>query len=122
MARILIVDDNHDMLTMLQMLLERRGNHDITTANSGAAGLKMAFANKPDIMIVDIMMPGMNGYDVVNNIRNDSRTQKLPIIILTARGQPVDKNAALAAGANIHMSKPVDIQELLKTIDNLLEM
>ena len=122
MARILIVDDNDDMLTMLQMLLVRRGNHEVTTSNNGVDGLDKAFEQKPDIMIVDIMMPGLNGYDVVNRLRADNRTKSIPVIILTARGQSVDKYAALEAGANSHLSKPVDIQELLATIDNLLEM
>ena len=122
MARILVIDDNDDMLTMLQMLLERRGNHEVTTSNTGADGLEKAFNEQPDIAIVDVMMPGLNGYDVVNRLRADSRTKTLPIIILTARGQTVDRNAALEAGANSHLAKPVDIQVLLTTIDNLLEM
>jgi len=122
MARILIIDDNDDMLTMLQMLLERRGNHEVTTSNNGIDGLDKAFSELPDIIIIDIMMPGLNGYDVLNRLRADNRTLSLPVIILTARGQSVDKDAALEAGANSHLSKPVDIQELLSTIDNLLEM
>jgi CheY-like chemotaxis protein len=122
MARILVIDDNDDMLTMLQMLLERRGNHDVTTSNNGTDGLEKAFTELPDIAIVDVMMPGLNGYDVVIRLRADSRTKSLPVIILTARGQTVDRNAALEAGANSHLAKPVDIQVLLKTIDNLLEM
>jgi pilus assembly protein CpaE len=68
------------------------------------------------------MMPGINGYDVVNRIRADNRTKAIPIIILTARGQPVDRHAALEAGANSHLAKPVDIQVLLSTIENLLEI
>jgi MinD-like ATPase involved in chromosome partitioning or flagellar assembly len=68
------------------------------------------------------MMPGLNGYDVVNRLRADNRTKSIPIIILTARGQPVDRHAAIEVGANKHLAKPVDIQELLATIDNLLEM
>jgi CheY-like chemotaxis protein len=122
MARILVIDDNDDMLTMLQMLLERRGNHEVITSNNGMDGLEKANSELPDIMIVDVMMPGMNGYDVVNQLRADSRTKSIPIIILTARGQPVDRNAAFEAGANSHLAKPVDIQVLLTTIDNLLEM
>lgn len=122
MARILVIDDNDDMLTMLQMLLERRGNHTVTTSNNGVEGLEKAYSLIPDLMIIDIMMPGLNGYDVVNRLRADSRTKTIPIIILTARGQPVDKHAAIEAGANKHLAKPVDIQELLATIDNLLEM
>jgi len=121
MTHILVIDDNDDMLTMLQMLLERRGKHEVTTSNNGTDGLEKAISEIPDIMIVDVMMPGMNGYDVVNRIRADSRTKTIPIIILTARGQPVDRNAALEVGANAHLAKPVDIQELLSTIDDLLE-
>ena len=65
MARVLIIDDNDDMLTMLQLLLQRRGNHTVTTSNNGIDGLDKAFNDVPDIMIVDVMMPGLNGYDVV---------------------------------------------------------
>jgi pilus assembly protein CpaE len=122
MARILVIDDNDDMLTMLQMLLERRGNHKVTTSNNGQDGIDKAFNMLPDVAIVDVMMPGLNGYDVLDRLRSDNRTKYLPIIILTARGQAVDRNAALEAGANSHLSKPVDIQELLSTIDSLLEM
>jgi len=121
MARILIIDDNYDMLNMLQMLLERQGNHEITTCPNGQKGLAAAFSENPDLAIVDVMMPGISGYEVVKQLRSDPRTADMGIIILTARGQSVDRKAALAAGADDHISKPADIDTLMNHINALLE-
>jgi CheY-like chemotaxis protein len=121
MARILIIDDNHDMLQMLQMILEKRGQHEVITCHNGQQGLDQAFANLPDLAIVDVMMPGMSGYDVVKELRADSRTQDIGIFVLTARGQKVDKEAALDAGADGHIAKPVKMEDLLVEVEALLK-
>ncbi len=121
MARILVIDDNYDMLSMLQMILERHGQHEIIACTNGQEGLQVAFAQTPEVALVDVMMPGMSGYEVVKKLRADERTQNMGIIILTARGQSVDREAALAAGADDHMTKPADVEELLKRVDELLE-
>lgn len=121
MGRILIVDDNYDMLSMLQMILERHGQHEIIACTNGQEALQVAFAQTPDVALVDVMMPGMSGYEVVKKLRADERTQNMGIIILTARGQSVDREAALAAGADDHMTKPADVEALLKRVDELLE-
>lgn len=120
MARILIIDDNADMLTMLRMFFERRTDHEVTLCLSGKDGLTEAFDAPPDIAVVDVMMPGMDGYEVVKRLRKDNRTKKIGIIILTARGQPVDKEAALKAGADAHLAKPVDTEALTDMINKLL--
>lgn len=120
MARILVIDDNYDMLSMLQMILERHGQHEIIACTNGQEGLQVAFAQTPEVALVDVMMPGMSGYEVVKKLRADERTQNMGIIILTARGQSVDREAALAAGADDHMTKPADVEELLKRVDELL--
>lgn len=120
MARILVVDDNPDMLQMLDMVLSSRGNHEVLLSGDGQDGLTKALSENPDLAIVDVMMPEMNGYDVVRRVRANPRTAKMSIIILTARGQPVDKTAALEAGADAHMSKPVNMKELLELVENLL--
>ena len=121
MARILIIDDNYDMLSMLQMVLERQGNHEVIACPNGQEGLEAAFSQTPEIALVDVMMPGMSGYDVVRQLRADPRTEDIGIIILTARGQSVDRDAAMNAGADDHMAKPADIDVLLEHIHNLLE-
>lgn len=121
MARILVIDDNYDMLNMLQMVLQRQGNHEAITCSNGQEGLETAFAEQPDLALVDVMMPGMSGYDVVRQLRADPRTENMGIIILTARGQSVDREAAMAAGADDHMAKPADVDELMEHINALLE-
>jgi len=120
MARVLIIDDNYDMLSMLKMILERQGKHEVIACTNGQEGLEAAFSEPPEIALVDVMMPGMSGYDVVKRLRADPSTERIGIIILTARGQTVDREAALAAGADDHMTKPANVEELLKRIDELL--
>jgi pilus assembly protein CpaE len=121
MSRILIIDDNYDMLSMLKMILERQGKHEVIACTNGQEGLEAAFKELPEAALVDVMMPGMSGYDVVKQLRADPRTERMGIIILTARGQSVDREAALAAGADDHMTKPANVEELLKRIDELLD-
>ncbi len=121
MARVLVIDDNIDMLSMLKLILERQGHHEVIACSNGHEGLQAAFMHMPDVALVDVMMPGMSGYDVVKKLRADERTQNMGIIILTARGQSVDRAAALAAGADDHMSKPADVETLLKRVNELVE-
>lgn len=121
MAKVLIIDDNYDMLSMLKMILERQGKHEVTACTDGQEGLAAAYKAPPDVALVDVMMPGLSGYDVVKQLRSNPRTEKIGIIILTARGQSVDRDAAMAAGADEHMTKPANIEELLKHIDTILE-
>lgn len=121
MARILIIDDNLDMLTMLKMMLEKRGSHQVIISSNGQDGLEKALAEKFDIAIIDVMMPGLSGYDVVRKLRANPDTEHLGIIILTARGQPVDRHAALSAGADDHMAKPVDMERLTTLVSELIE-
>ena len=120
MARILVIDDSYDMLVMLEMILEKRGGHKILACRSGPEGLEKAFSERPDLAIVDVMMPEMSGYEVVKRLRADARTRDMGILILTARGQPVDKAAALNVGADGHIAKPVNMDDLLVEVEALL--
>lgn len=120
MARVLVVDDNADLLQMIRMLLEERGGHEVILSAEGEDGLAKARANPPDLAIIDVMMPGMNGYEVCRQLRQNPATAQIPIIILTARGQPVDREAALAAGADEYIAKPVTMAELLERVNRLL--
>lgn len=120
MARILVIDDNADLLQMVRMLLEQRGGHEVILSAEGEDGIAKALANPPDLAIIDVMMPGMTGYEVCKRLRKEPSTANIPIIILTARGQPVDREAALAAGANEYLAKPVTMAQLLERVNGLL--
>jgi DNA-binding response OmpR family regulator len=120
MAKILVIDDNADLLQMLRLILEERGNHHVTLSADGADGLSRALSSPPDLAIVDVMMPGITGYDVVRRMREQPQTATTPILILTARGQMIDRQTALRAGASDHMAKPVTPQVLLDKVDELL--
>jgi pilus assembly protein CpaE len=119
MAGILVIDDDLDLLNMLRLMLER-GGHKVTTTADGADGLLKAEALRPDLAIIDVMMPGMHGYQVCRKLRENPATAHTIVLILTARAQPVDRQAALEAKADDYMSKPVSPNELLAKVDELL--
>jgi CheY-like chemotaxis protein len=109
--RILIADDNRDAAESLGMLLKLSG-HEIEIAHSGGAAFAVAGTFRPQIGIIDIGMPDMNGYEVVRRIRHEAWGEKMTLIAVTGWGQADDKRRALAAGFDQHMTKPVDPEEL----------
>ena len=119
MAKILVIDDDLDLLNMLKLMLER-GGHNVIITGDGADGLVKAHDLKPELAIVDVMMPGMHGYQVCRKLREDPVTADTAVLILTARAQPVDREAALAAKADDYLSKPVSPNELLSKVTELL--
>ena len=121
MAKILVIDDSSELLEMVRVLLEDRGGHKSILSTDGEDGLTKAVTHQPDLAIVDVMMPGMTGYEVCRRLRAGPSTADIPIIILTARGQDVDRQAAMDAGATMYMSKPVTMGDLLESIDSLLD-
>lgn len=121
MARILVIDDNADLLQMIRLLLEERGGHEVVLSAEGQDGLDKAASDPPDLAIIDVMMPGMTGYEVCQRLRSNPSTADIPIIILTARGQDVDRQAALEAGADVYIAKPVTMADLLEQVNELLE-
>jgi pilus assembly protein CpaE len=120
MARILVIDDEADLLDMMRLVLEQRGGHQTVLSAEAEDGLAQALADPPDLAILDVMMPGMTGYDICRRLRANPATASVPILILTARAQPMDRDAALQAGADDYMTKPVTMSELLERVDALL--
>ncbi len=120
MARILVIDDDAEMLELIRVVLERRGEHQVIRSADGAEGVALAVADPPDLAIVDIMMPGITGHEVCRQLRAHPATAKMPIIVLTARGQPIDRQAALEAGATEFVAKPVPLSELLEKVNAVL--
>jgi pilus assembly protein CpaE len=119
MATILVIDDDLDLQQMLRLMLQR-GGYTVVATGDGPDGLAKAKAMKPDMAIVDVMMPGMNGYQVVRKMREDPELGSMVILILTARAQPVDREAAIAAQADDYMPKPFAPNELLAKVSELL--
>jgi pilus assembly protein CpaE len=122
MAKILVIDDNADLLQMMRLILQERGGHEVILSADGADGLSRALTDPPDLAIIDVMMPGLTGYDIVRRLREQPRTAEVPVLILTARGQMIDRQTALQAGANDHMAKPVTPPALLEKVDELLQL
>lgn len=119
MARIFVIDDDAQLLRMVGLMLER-GGHTVTLISDSMQGLDQITSHPPDVLVVDVMMPGKSGHDLTREIRNMKEIEDLPILILTARAQDVDRRAALNSGADAYLSKPVTSQELLNLIDQLL--
>jgi pilus assembly protein CpaE len=120
MAKILVVDDEADLLEMMRMVLEQRGGHRVTLSADGPDALAKAAADPPDMAILDVMMPGMPGYEVCRQLRANPATASIPIVILSARAQPMDRSAAIDAGADDYITKPVMMGELLEKVDAML--
>ncbi len=120
MAKILVIDDNVDLLETIRHILEQRGSHQTIVSANGTDGLNKALAHPPDLAIVDVMLPGISGYEVCRQMRANPATASIPLLVLTARGQLMDRQAALDAGADDYVVKPVTMDELLDRIDYLL--
>lgn len=119
MARVYVIDDDEQLLRMVGLMLQR-GGHTTTLISNPVDGFKQIKSDKPDLLVLDVMMPNMSGHDLARQIRNTKELADLPILILTARSQEIDRDTALESGADGYMSKPVTAQELIEKVDNLL--
>ena len=119
MAHIYVIDDDDQLLRMVGLMLER-GGHTATLINNPQDGLEKIREEPPDALVLDVMMPHMSGHDVCRELRDDPQFAHLPILVLTARAQAVDREAALQSGANDYLTKPVTTQELIEKVDSLL--
>jgi DNA-binding response OmpR family regulator len=119
MARILVVDDEIQLITMVQMRLEANG-YEVITANDGQEGLEKAKTENPDLIMLDVMMPKMDGYKVCGLLKNDARYSKIPVILFTARAQQNDKDVGTEVGADAYITKPFEPPVLLGKIQELL--
>jgi DNA-binding response OmpR family regulator len=117
MPKILVVDDEQNMRTGLKDNLEFEG-YEVDTANDGEIGLKKILENSYNLIILDVMMPKMSGFDVCKNVRKNGITT--PIILLTAKGEEIDKVVGLEIGADDYVTKPFSLRELLARVKAIL--
>ncbi len=113
--RVLIVDDHEDSRSMLSLMLKLSG-YEPLEARDGIEGVRVAIAEKPDVAIVDIGLPGIDGYEVARRLRADPATRLLPLIALTGYGQDEDRRRALEAGFDLHLVKPVEAEQIEQAI------
>ena len=116
--RILLIEDNADLAYGLRNNLEIEG-YQVEVAGDGAKGLTRARAAKPDLVILDLMLPGMDGFRVLRALRDDGGTGEMPVLILTARGEEADKVRGLRLGADDYVTKPFGVLELLARVEAL---
>lgn len=120
MARVLIVDDSPTEMYKLTGMLEKHG-HQVLKAENGADGVALARQEKPDAVLMDIVMPGMNGFQATRQLSKDPETSGIPVIIVTTKDQETDKVWGTRQGALDYLTKPVDEQTLIKTLDGVLK-
>ena len=117
--KVLIIEDDPSFLRAASHIVEKEG-YIVITASNGMTGLRMAKEDKPDLLILDVMLPGLDGFEICSQLRKEPQTAKLPIIMLSAKGQEADKTTGLKVGASEYLTKPVDRAVLLEKLKSLL--
>jgi two-component system cell cycle response regulator DivK len=120
-TRILYVEDNEDNVYLLQMWLDMLGEYELLVAADGAAGIAMAASEKPALILMDMNLPGIDGWEATRRLKADSRTAAIPVIALTAHAMMGDREKALGVGCDDFDTKPVDFDRLLGKIEAALQ-
>jgi CheY-like chemotaxis protein len=119
MAKILLVEDNEMNRDMLSRRLVR-GGYDVTIAEDGARGVEMATSDSPDLILMDMSLPVIDGWEATRRIKATPELRKIPVIALTAHAMATDRDKALEAGCDDYDTKPIELQRLLGKIETLL--
>ena len=118
--RLLVVDDEPSLLRAVEVCLQAEG-FDVATARSGGEALLSVAQTVPDLIVSDIRMPGMNGYELAQHLRSSSRTQLVPIVFLTAKGETADRIEGFRSGVDAYLIKPFEPDELIAVIKNIID-
>ena len=116
--KILVIEDEEDILSLLHYNLGKEG-YSVSTASSGELGLELARKGHPDLVVLDLMLPGIDGLDVARSLKNNKGTENIPIIMLTAKGEETDIVTGLELGADDYITKPFSIKELKAKVKSL---
>ena len=120
LSRILVIEDNEDNLSLMRMLLER-ANYEVLAATNGFKGLELARAEQPELILLDLAMPEMDGWEVAKKLKSDIVTRDIPIIAVTAHALPRDRDLAFQSGCNAFIVKPFSVAKLISEIEKLLD-
>ncbi|MDQ2986561.1 MAG: response regulator [Armatimonadota bacterium] len=118
-VKILVCDDERSIVRLIQVNLERQG-WQVITAYDGKEGLEKIMSEAPDICVLDVMMPYMDGFEVLKNLRREPATQKLPVVMLTAKAQDKDVFEGYHYGADVYLTKPFNPMELVTFIKRII--
>ena len=116
--KVLIVDDEPNIVTALEFLFRRSG-YEVRIATNGAEALAQVESERPDVVLLDVMMPGKSGYEVCQRLRERPELAPTKIVMLSAKGSEAEVNKGLSLGADLYITKPFSTQELVATIDRL---
>jgi DNA-binding response OmpR family regulator len=118
--KVLIVDDEPNIVTALEFLLRRSG-YDVRLATNGAEALEQVDSYRPDVVLLDVMMPVKSGYEVCQKLRERPELSQVKIVMLSAKGSEAEINKGLSLGADLYITKPFSTQDLVATIDRLFQ-
>ena len=118
--RLLLIDDDPNLILLVKDYLEFRG-YEVITAENGREALEVLETDVPDMIVCDVMMPEMDGYDFVSNVRENERTSWIPVLFLSAKGQAQDRVKGLNVGADVYMVKPFEPEELVAQVEASLK-
>ena len=121
MSRIMIIDDDPAGQRLVKLMLAAEG-HEFTTASNGIQGLQIASENVPDLIVLDVMLPGLDGFEVCRRLRASSNTERIPVIMLSGKSNISDQETGLKMGANAYLIKPVNRKEFVEVTKRLLEV
>jgi two-component system, OmpR family, response regulator VicR len=118
--RVVYIEDDQEMIDLVVLILSRRG-YQVKGARGGRAGLDMIFQDPPDLVLLDLMMPGMDGWEVFQQLKANEKTRAIPVIVITAKAQAIDRVLGLhIARVDDYLSKPFRPQELVDSIERVL--
>jgi two-component system cell cycle response regulator DivK len=120
MSTVLIVEDNDKNMKLARDVLQAKG-YDTLEAVTGEDGVKLALERRPDLVLMDIQLPGINGIEAFRQLRADPKTARIPVVALTASVTPTDRSAITAAGFDAFVSKPISLKEFLDTVKRLVD-
>jgi len=119
MSRVLVVDDSPTEMHIITEMLKKHG-HEVITANDGNEGVSTAKAENPDLILMDVVMPNLNGFKATRTLSKDAETQHIPVVILSNKSMPTDKMWGEKQGAKDYLFKPINEQALMDTINSLI--